>query len=141
MLTIILAAALLAALAGLCFEIGIASWTIREMKRYTRKALADKREAERTAEERMLSVSNFANRVLRAIDFLYVRYNKFADLENELSEGLKEADGDTDIGEADSRYRNLEGVMKIIRLAVSNKGLDAMAAEDKIAAEYERNKD
>jgi chemotaxis regulatin CheY-phosphate phosphatase CheZ len=52
------------------------------------------------------------------LNFLYGRYDKFADLEREVEEGLKGVTGDTSIGEADDKYEDLKKALKLIRVTV-----------------------
>jgi hypothetical protein len=124
MVTIILAIALLVALIGLGVEIGIASWSIRRANRYQlRKSLAECT-AERAINERqdmarrMESLDAYALKVSWLLNFLYNRYDKFADLETEVNEGLKDISGDTPVGELDAKYKDLKKALKTIRVTV-----------------------
>jgi nitrous oxide reductase len=121
---IILAIALLAAVAGLAVEIGIASWNIRRADRYRRRAAAAEHTVEREVSQRqelagrMESLDEYASKVSWLLNFLYKRYDKFADLEKEVNEGLKGITGDTPIGEARDRYNDLKKALKIVRAIV-----------------------
>jgi hypothetical protein len=124
MVTLILAIAVLAALTGLGLEIGIVSWSIRRANRYRRRADA----AERTTTmieskredtiERMEILDEYASKVSWLLNFLYNRYGKFTDLEKEVEEGLKGVTGDTLIGEAEAKYKDLKKALKIIKITV-----------------------
>jgi CBS domain containing-hemolysin-like protein len=124
MVVLILAVALLVALVGLFVEIGVASWNIRRANRYQRKESAAERTAERAVNERqdmakrLESLDNYASKISWLLNFLYNRYIKFADLETEVPEGLKGVTGDTLIGEADAKYKDLKKALKIIRVTV-----------------------
>jgi hypothetical protein len=124
MVTIILAVALLVALAGLVIEIGIASWNIRRAKRYQRREAAAERTAERAINERqdmanrLESLDGYASNISWLLNFLYNRYDKFADLEAEVREGLKGVTGDTPVKEADDKYKDLKKASKLIRITV-----------------------
>jgi hypothetical protein len=52
------------------------------------------------------------------LNFLYKRYDFFADLEKEVNEGLKGVTGDTPIGEANAKYKDLKKALKFIRITV-----------------------
>jgi gas vesicle protein len=122
MIIIILAVALLIALAGLGFEIGVASWSIRRADRYRRSEAAAGRTAERAIRERrntagrMESLDDYASKLSWLLNFLYNRYGKFADLEAEVNEGLKDVSGDTSVGELDAKCGDLKKALKIIRV-------------------------
>jgi hypothetical protein len=124
MVTIILAIALLVSIMGLDIEIGIASWNIRRASRYLRREAAAEHTAERAVEaqqdmaKRMEFLDGYASKISWLLNFLYNRYDKFADLEKEIQEGLKGVTGDTPIGEADAKYKDLKRAMKIIRVTV-----------------------
>ena len=124
MVTIILAIALLIAIAGLAVEIGIASWNIRRANRYQRREAAAEHTAEREVIHRqelakqVESLDEYASKVSWLLNFLYKRYDKFADLEKELNEGQPDTSGDTPIGEADDKHQDLKRAMKIIRVTV-----------------------
>jgi nitrous oxide reductase len=124
MVTIILAIAFLVILLGLVIEIGIASWNIRRANRYQRRELAAEHTTERAIDERqdmarqMESLNAYASKVSWLLNFLYNRYDKFADLETEVREGLKDVSGDTPIGEADAKYKDLKKALKTIRVTV-----------------------
>jgi hypothetical protein len=130
MVTIILAVALLVTLMGLGIEIGVASWNIRRADRYRRRETAAGHTAERAVEarqdmaKRMESLDDYASKISWLLNFLYNRYDKFADLEKEVQEGLKGVTGDTPIGEADARYKELKRALKIIHVTV--KALERM---------------
>jgi hypothetical protein len=124
MVTLILAIALLVALAGLGFEIGIASWNIRRANRYQRRESAAERTAERAVGERQdmanrhKSLDEYASKISWLLNFLYNRYDKFADLEKEVEEGLKGVTGDTLVWEAKTKYEDLKKALKIIKVTV-----------------------
>jgi hypothetical protein len=124
MVTIILAIALLVSLAGLGIEIGVASWNIRRASRYLRREAAAEHTAERAVEarqdmaNRLEALGNYASKISWLLNFLYNRYDKFADLEKEVQEGLKGVTEDTSIGEADAKYKELKRALKIIRTTV-----------------------
>jgi hypothetical protein len=124
MATIILAVALLIAVMGLGVEIGVASWNIRRAGRYQRRESAADRAAEQAASERqdmaslLESLDDYASKISWLLNFLYNRYNKFADLEAEVQEGLKGVTGDTPIGEANDKYKDLKKALKLIRVTV-----------------------
>jgi hypothetical protein len=56
--------------------------------------------------------------VARRQQFIYDRYDKFADLEAEARESLRSVTEDTPIGEADDRRNDLKKALKIIRATV-----------------------
>jgi hypothetical protein len=124
MVTIILAVALLIALTGLSIEIGVAPWNIRRANRYQRRESAAERTAERAVNERqdmakrLESLAAYALNISWLLNFLYNRYDKFSDLEAEVREGLKGVTGDTPIGEADAKYKDLKEALKTIRVTV-----------------------
>jgi DNA anti-recombination protein RmuC len=124
MLTVFLTVALLVALVGLGIEIGVASWNIRRANRYRLRESAAERTAERAVGERqdvvwrLEALDDYASKISWLLNFLYNRYNKFADLETEVQEGLKGVTGDTSIGEADDKYRDLKKALKFIRVTV-----------------------
>jgi hypothetical protein len=124
MLTIVLAIALLAALIGLGFEIGIASWNIRRATRYRRREAAAEHATEQAVAlrkdmaGRMESLDRYAADISWLLNFLYKRYDSFADLEKEVSEGLKGVTGDTPIGESDAKYKDLKKALKLVRVTV-----------------------
>jgi nitrous oxide reductase len=124
MITFILAIAFLVTLLGLVVEIGVASWNIRRANRYQRRESAAERTTERAINERqdmakwMESLDAYASKVSWLLNFLYNRYDKFADLETEVREGLKDASGDTPIGELDAKYKDLKKALKTIRVTV-----------------------
>ena len=124
MVTIILAIALLIAIAGLAVEIGIASWNIRRASRYQRREAAAEHTAERAVSERqelakrLASLDEYASKISWLLNFLYKRYDKFADLEREVEYGLKDTDENTPIDKADDQYKNLQKALKIIRVTV-----------------------
>jgi hypothetical protein len=64
------------------------------------------------------SLDDYASKISWLLNFLYNRYNKFADLETEVQEGLKGMTGDTPIGEADDKYRDLKRALRIIRVTM-----------------------
>jgi hypothetical protein len=124
MVTFILAIAVLVALAGLGLEIGIASWNLRRANRYQRRESAAERTAERAVGERQdlanrqKSLDEYASKVSWLLNFLYNRYDKFADLEKEIEEGLKGVTGDTLVWEAKTKYEDLKKALKIIKVTV-----------------------
>jgi hypothetical protein len=124
MITIILAIALLTALTGLGIEIGVASWNIRRAGRYQRREAAAEHTAERAVSQqqdladRMKSLDEYASKISWLLNFLYKRYDKFSDLEKEVAGSLKDADGDTPIGELNTQYQDLKKAIKIIRVTV-----------------------
>jgi hypothetical protein len=124
MVTIFLAISLLITLAGLAVEIGIASWNIRRAGRYLRRESAAEHAAARAVEarhemaKRLEFLDGYASKISWLLNFLYNRYGKFADLEREVQEGLKGVTGDTPIGEADAKYKELKKALKIIRVTV-----------------------
>jgi hypothetical protein len=109
---------------GLGIEIGVASWNIRRADRYRRGETAAGHTAERAVSERqdmakrMEFLDGYASKISWLLNLLYNRYDKFADLEREVQEGLKGVTGDTPIGEADARYKELKRALKIIRVTV-----------------------
>jgi hypothetical protein len=122
--TVILATALMIALFGLGFEIGIASWSIRRANRYRLKKSSVERISEqainerRRVEERMNFLDNYASDISWLLKFLYNRYNKFVDLETEFQEGLKNVGEDTSVEEAKKRYDELKRALKLILITV-----------------------
>lgn len=124
MVTIILAAALLVALIGLGLEIGIASWNIRRSKRYRHRELAACHISELAVSgrqdmaARMKSLDDYAGKISWLLNFLYNRYDKFADLEKEVNEGLKGVTDGPAIGEADAKYTELKKALKIVKVTV-----------------------
>jgi hypothetical protein len=122
MVTIILATALLVAVAGLAVEIGIASWNIRRANRYRQgKASAEinagrAKNRRKEMEEHVNFMEEYSGELSWLLTFLYNRYNKFADLEDEINGGIKESGGGTPVGEADDRYKDLKRALKIIRI-------------------------
>ncbi|MDR2245145.1 MAG: hypothetical protein LBE17_00505, partial [Treponema sp.] len=69
--------------------------------RYQRKESAAERTAEQAVNERkdmakrLESLDDYASKISCLLNFLYNRYNKFADLETEVQEGFKGVTGDT----------------------------------------------
>jgi hypothetical protein len=128
MVTIILAIALLVTLAGLVVEVGITSWNIHMTKRHRReKFIAEwerdtgtKRAVNQQQElsDRLEFLDDYASKISWLLDFLYKRYDRFADLETEINDGLKDVTGDSPVGETDDRYNALKKAMKIIRVTV-----------------------
>jgi hypothetical protein len=124
MITIILAVALLVALAGLGVEIGVASWNIRRANRYQRKESAAEHTAEQAVSERqdmakrLDPLDEYVSKVSWLLNFLYARYNKFADLEVEVQEGLNGVTGATPIGDSDARFKDLEKALNLIDVTV-----------------------
>jgi hypothetical protein len=124
MIMMFLTAALLIALVGLVIEIGVTSWSIRRANRYRRSASAAERTSERAiskrqdVEKRMESLDDYASNISWLLGFLYSRYNKFVDMETEVQEGLKDVSGDKPVGELDTKYKDLEKALKIIRTTV-----------------------
>jgi hypothetical protein len=124
MVTIILAIALLVALMGLGIEIGIASWNIRGSGRYRRGKAAAEHSAEQAVAlrkdmaKRLESLDRYAADISWLLNFLYKRYDFFADLEKEINEGLKGVTGDTPIGDADAKYKDLKKALKLVRVTV-----------------------
>jgi hypothetical protein len=124
MVTIILSIALLLAVIGLCVEIGIASWIIRKTRWCRHERLAAERKADRADDrrrdmaKRVESLDDYASGISWLLNFLYNRYNKFADLETEVQEGLDGVTVDTSIGEADDRYKDSKKALKLIRVTV-----------------------
>jgi hypothetical protein len=124
MVTIILAVTLLIALTGLGIEIGVASWNIHRAKIYR----CGERTAEYTARlavkkqqdmaKKLASLDEYTLKISWLLNFLYNRYDKFSDLEAEINEGLKGVTGDTPIGEAEVKYKDLKKALKIIRVTV-----------------------
>jgi hypothetical protein len=72
--------------------------------------------------KRMESLDDYASKISWLLNFLYNRYDKFADLEREVQEGLKGVTGDTPIGEADAKYKDLKKALKLIRVTVKASG-------------------
>jgi hypothetical protein len=124
MITIILAIALLVSLAGLGVEIGIASWNIHRANKYQRRESTAERTSRQAVserqgmEERLKFLDDYATKISWLLNFLYNRYDKFADLETEVQEGLKGVTGDTPIGEADDKYKDLKKALKLIHVNV-----------------------
>jgi hypothetical protein len=124
MVTIILAIALLVALTGLGIEIGVTSWSLCRANRYQwRKSTAERTKeqaisARQDMAKRMESLDDYASKISWLLNFLYNRYNKFADLETEVQEGLKGVTEDTPIGEADGKYKDLKRALEIIRVTM-----------------------
>jgi hypothetical protein len=124
MVTIVLAIALLVALAGLGLEIGIASWNIRRANRYQRREVAAEHTGERAVRERqdmakrLTDLDKYAADISWLLNFLYNRYGKFDDLEKEVQEGLNGVTGDTSIGEADKKYKDLKKTLKLVKITV-----------------------
>ena len=122
MATIISAIALLVALIGLGLTIRIASRNIRRANRYQRREEAAKRALERAVRkrhdmaERMKLLDYYAGKISWLLNFLYNRYDKFADLEKEINEGLKDITGDATIGEAEAKYKELKEALKIVKI-------------------------
>jgi hypothetical protein len=114
--------ALLISLVALGIEIGIMSRSIRRANRYKRRRLAAERDRERMTDDyRDISkqldfLDEYASESLWLLNFLYERYNKFADLETELQEGLANVPDDTPIGDAGNRYGKLKKASKLIRV-------------------------
>jgi hypothetical protein len=68
--------------------------------------------------KRMEALDSYASNISWLLNFLYHRYDKFADLEAEVNEGLRGVTGDTPIGEADAKYKDLKKASKLIRVTV-----------------------
>jgi nitrous oxide reductase len=124
MVTFILAIAVLVSLTGLTIEIGITSWNIRRANKYQRRESAAEHTSARAVEaqqdmaKRMEALDEYASKISWLLNFLYNRYDKFGDLEKEVQEGLKGVTGDTPIGEAEAKYKELKKALKIIRVTV-----------------------
>jgi hypothetical protein len=120
----ILAIALLVSLAGLGVAIGIATWSIRRASRYWGRKLTADHTAERAVRKQeelagqMESLDEYASKISWLLNFLYNRYDKFADLEKEVEEGLKDVSGATPVGESDAKYKDLKKALKIIKVTV-----------------------
>jgi Lhr-like helicase len=124
MVTIVLAIVLLVALAGLGLEIGIASWNIRRANKYQRREAAAEHTTERAVRERqdmaerLAGLDKYAADISWLLNFLFNRYDKFSDLEEEVKEGLKGVTDDTAIGEAHDRYKDLKRALKLVKITV-----------------------
>jgi hypothetical protein len=140
MVSFILAIALLISLAGLGIEIGVASWSIRRANKHRgRKRSADYAAAraadrQRDLEKRLEFLDDYASKISWLLNFLYNRYDKFSDIEMEVQGGLKEITGDTPLGEADARYKDLKKALKLIRVTVRASGrmenlMDSIASQ------------
>jgi hypothetical protein len=152
-MVIILSFALLFAIIGLCVEIGIASWNIRRAGEYRRKASAAERTSERAVNERrdlenrMKFMDDYATEISWLLNFLYNRYDKFADLETEVQEGLNGVTDDTSIGEADGKYKDLKKALKLIRVTVKasermdNLMSSVIAQVDQIREDFQEKED
>jgi DNA-binding PadR family transcriptional regulator len=122
MAVIILAIALLIALVGLGVEIGIASWSIRRAGRHRRKESAARDIAKESmrdrdrASDRAEALDNYASRISWLLRFLYNRYNKFADLEAEVQDGLKDVSDESLAQEAKEKFEDLKKALKIIQI-------------------------
>jgi hypothetical protein len=68
--------------------------------------------------ERLESLDDYASKISWLLYFLYNRYDKFADLETEIQEGLSGVTGDTSIGEADAKYKDLKKALRLVRVTV-----------------------
>jgi hypothetical protein len=121
MVTFILAIALLVALTGLGTEIGITSWNIRRANKYRRRESAAEHAAAQAIRERQDTAERpealkESLEISWLMNFLYNRYDKFADLEKEVQEGLKGVTGDTPVGEADAKYKDLKKALELIHV-------------------------
>jgi hypothetical protein len=112
MVTIIFAAALLVALTGLGIEIGIASWSIRRAGGYRRKLSSAMNALEQMSNPRSESLDGRESSISWLLNFLYHRYARFSDLEEEIDGGSGDASGGGP-GRAD-----LERALDIIKFAV-----------------------
>jgi nitrous oxide reductase len=125
MVTIILAVALLVALTGLGFEIGVASWNIHRARRYRCGELVAKYTTHLAVNEqqdmakKLATLDAYTSKISWLLNFLYNRYDKFNDLEMEVEEGLKGVTGDTPIGEAEAKYKDLKKALEIIRVTMN----------------------
>jgi hypothetical protein len=122
-----LAIVLIIALARLGLEIGIASWNIRKANRYQRREAAAEHIRERAVRERavrerqdmakrLTDLDNYAADISWLLNFLYNRCGKFTDLEKEVQEGLNGVIGDTPIGVADEKYKDLKKALKLVKI-------------------------
>jgi hypothetical protein len=124
MITIILAISLLVALMGMGIKIGVASWNIRRASRYRRGELAAKYTMNLAVNEqqdmakKLASLDEYASKISWLLNFLYNRYDKFADIEMEVQDGLIGVTPDTPIREADAKYKDLKKALKLIRVTV-----------------------
>jgi hypothetical protein len=126
-------AALLISLTSLGIEIGITSWSIHRANRYKRRWLAARRELERMtddyecASKQLDFLNEYASENLWLLNFLYDRYNKFADLEKELREGEADSSGD-----GDGRYGEMKRALRLIRAAA--RSLKRMRTEGTVSS-------
>ena len=122
MVTILLIA-LLILVAGLAVEIGIASWNIRRAGRYQRQRdaaesqVASMKDRVEHTSEKFRSLDKYATDIYWLLRFLYNRYDKFADIDKEIEEGVNET-AETPISEANKRFQDMKRAIKIVKVTV-----------------------
>jgi len=122
MVTILLIA-LLILVAGLAVEIGIASWNIRRAGRYQRQRdaaesqVASMKDRVEHTSEKFRSLDKYATDISWLLRFLYNRYDKFADIDKEIEEGVNET-AETPISEANKRFQDMKRAIKIVKVTV-----------------------
>ena len=124
---LILAVAIL--LGGLIAQICIASWNIRRAGRYRTKwncaedraSVMEKRVEQIT--EKFRAMDKYATDISWLLNFLYNRYEKFADIDKELEEGIKDVPDGTSVAEVDKKVQDMKRALKLIKVTVraSNK--------------------
>jgi len=124
MVIVILGVALLIAIAALAVEIGITSWNIRQANRYQRELITTKDQAEsmrKQAEhnfDAFHSLDKYATDISWLVKFLYNRYDKFADIDKEIEEGIKSLSEEAPLEEASKRYADVKQAMKLVKVSV-----------------------
>lgn len=124
MVTNILFIALLVLVAALTVEVGIASWNIRRANWYRREksiaeAKADLRDKQvKHITDKFHAMNKYASNISWLLKFLYHRYDKFADIDKELEEGVKDSTGKTPIVEMDKKYQDMKRAVKIAKITI-----------------------
>jgi len=122
MVTILLLIVLPLLVAALTVEVGITSWNIRRANRYQRQRDAAKDRADSTKEqvehitEKFRSLDRYATDVSWLLNFLYNRYDKFKDIDEELNKGVKDLTGETCLEEADKKFQDMKRALKILKV-------------------------
>ena len=112
---LVLAAVFMAA--GLAVQIGVASWNIRRADRYRKQKDAAEKQAASSKEladhiaEKFHGLDKYATNISWLLKFLFDRYNKFTDIEKELTE-------DKPDGVEDNYKKDLERAVKLIKITV-----------------------
>ena len=132
---LILAIAMIILALGLGFQIGIASWQIRRANRYKR-ATRRLEGAYEHLKDKFGSLDKYATDISWLLDFLYSRYSRFEDIENELTR-----DSEEPIENLDDKKKALRLIKITVRAADNIKGCMKTIASQISLIENEFNHD